>query len=62
MPWKFVCDIRFHEVLQTTKGNDNKRKWRNLKNKKKQLKTFGIVYKSLCVFVCVCVCVCSRGL
>ena len=18
MPWKFVCDLRFHEVLQTT--------------------------------------------
>ena len=28
MPWKFVCDLRFHEVLQTTiisqitKGNE----------------------------------------
>ena len=33
MPWKFVCDLRFHEVLQTTiirqimKGNEEIKKY-----------------------------------
>ena len=61
MPRKFVSNLRFHEVLQTTiirqitKGNEEIEKI-----KKIQSKTVGIVYKSLHVpvFVCVCVCLC----
>ena len=55
MPWKFVCDLRFHEVLQTTiiwqliKGNVE------IKKSKNTVKNLGIVYKSLCVLVSVCV-------
>ena len=44
MPWKFVCDLRFHQVLPTTiiwritKGNEEIEK-----NRKIQSKTVGIV-------------------
>ena len=36
MPWKFVYDLRFHEVLQTTNHQtDNEMKWINKKNRGK---------------------------
>ena len=47
MPWKFVCDLRFNEVLQTTiirqitKGNEEIKKMRKI-----QSKAVGILYKS----------------
>ena len=50
MPWKLVCDLRFHEILQTTiirqimKGN-----------RKKSKKLVRIVYKSLCACECMSV-------
>ena len=60
MPWKFVCDLWFHQVLQTTiirqitKGNEVIEKIVKI-----QSKTVGIVCKSLCALVWVCVCVCG---
>ena len=50
MLWKFVCDLRFQEVLQTTiikqitKGNEEIEKIMS--------QTIGIVYKSSCACVC----------
>ena len=59
MPLKFVCDFKFHDVLQTTIirwiTNENEE---NEKIEKYSKKTVRIVYKSLCVLVSVCVCVC----
>ena len=58
MPWKFVCDLRFHGVLlttitrQITNGNEEIEKSRKI-----QSKTVRIVYISLYVLVRVCVCV-----
>ena len=63
MPWKFVCNLKFHEVLQTTiikqitKGNGKKKK------KKKKIEKYS--QKRLnCgqIFMCACECVCLRGL
>ena len=61
MPWKFVCDFWFHEVLQTTivwqitKGNEKIEKIG--KYCKKPLGLCRNLYVCLCVCVCVCVCV-----
>ena len=58
MPWKFVCDLRFHEVLQTTivrqimKENEKIEKY-----SQKPLELHANLYVCLCVCVCVCACV-----
>ena len=51
MPWKFVCDLRFHEVLQTiiirkiTKGNEEIEKIKYSKKK---------CWNCVQIFVCLC--------
>ena len=66
MPWKFVCNLRFHEVLQTTiikqitKGKEEIEKIEKYSQKSLELCTN--IYVCLCVCLCVrvfvCVCVC----
>ena len=53
-----VCDLRFHEVLQTTSIRQIMKGNKEIEKIKKLSKTIGIVYKYLCVLVSVCVCVC----
>ena len=44
LPWKFGCDLRFHEILQTTIIRQITKKKKSKKKKGKvQRKTFGIV-------------------
>ena len=58
MQWKFVCDLRFHEALQTTiirqitKGNEKIEKY-----SQKPLGLYRCLYVCLWVSVCVRVCV-----
>ena len=54
MSWKSVCDLRFHEVLQTTiisqitKGNEESEKMKNaVKNS----------WNCVQIFICACQCV-----
>ena len=57
MPRKFVCDLRFHEGLETTiikqiiKENEEIKKY-----SQKSLELYTNLY--VCLRVCVCVCVC----
>ena len=54
MPWKFACDLWFHQVLQTAIIRQmTKKKKRNRKNRKIKSKTVRIEYKSLCVLMSV---------
>ena len=59
MTWTFVCDLRFHEVLQKTIIRQITKENEKLEKRKIQSKTVGIVYKLLCVLMSVCVCVCA---
>ena len=58
MLWKFVCNLRFHEVLQTSifrrimKGKEEIEK---SSQKLLELCRDVCVLLSVCVFVCVCV-------
>ena len=62
MPWRFVRDLRLHEVIQatlirqTTKGNEEIEKKKKISQKPLELGTN--LYVCLCACVCVCVCVC----
>ena len=59
MPWKFVCDLRFYEVLQTTITRQITKENEKIEKIEEYSKnTVRIVYKSICVLVSVCVCVC----
>ena len=61
MPWKFVCDLRFHEVLQITiirqitKGNEKSKN--TFKNRWDCVEIFTSACECVCVFVYVCFCV-----
>ena len=61
MPWKFVSDLRFHEVLHTTiirqiaKVNEEIEKVE--KYSQKSLELCSNIYVCLLVYVFVCVCV-----
>ena len=49
MPWKFVCDLRFHEVLQTTIIRQIMKENEEIKKYSQNIR---IVYKSLSVLLC----------
>ena len=56
MPWKFVCDLCFHEVLKTTiikqitKGNEGIERKKKRKKSQKPLE----LSTNLCVLASVC--------
>ena len=51
IPWKFVCDLRFHEVLQTTiirqitKENEEIEKYRKIQSKTVRIFIYKRKYK-----------------
>ena len=49
MPWKFVCDLRFHEVLQTTII-------RQITKRNEEIKKYNQKLLELCTNLCVCLC------
>ena len=51
MLWKFVCDLRFHEVLQTTIIRQIRNELKKSKNTVKNRWNFEQI------FMCACVCV-----
>ena len=58
MPWKFVGDLRLHNVLQTTIVRQiTKLNVEIEKIEKYSKNNVGIAYQSLCVLVSMCVCV-----
>ena len=52
MPWKFVCDLRFHEILQTTIRQITKENEEIKKYSQKQLELYACVGYS-CISLCV---------
>ena len=61
MPWKFVCDLWFYEVVT---NNDlqsyNEMKWINRKSNNTVKNRWDCVEIFTCAYECVCVCVCSH--
>ena len=56
MPWTFVCDLRFHEVLQTAIIRQIMKESKEIeKIKKIQSKPFELCTN---LYACLCVCVC----